>query len=118
MDIPNNELDDEIAYALKSQVVVNPAHKQAAWDRLEKAAVQQVILAPYAVPPKISHRHSMLVTLWEGLIQCFAALCTDEASFQRAASTRQNRYAYMTYFGGPYQSILHFSSSIQYAGTR
>lgn len=117
MDILNNHLDEEIRYILKSQVV-SRARKQAAWERLQQAAAQQVILAPYAVSPKGPQSTNMLLILQNNIVNFFVALCTDESSFQKAASSRQGRYGYAAYVGGPYQSILNFSSSIQYAGIR
>lgn len=104
MDISDSQIDDEITYTLTTQVIITPAQKQAAWERLQAQAARQVILAPYAAPPKVQIERSVLSIL----VQYLVTLFTDETCFQRAADNRSLSFEYRRHLGGMYYPALYF----------
>jgi hypothetical protein len=111
MDTPHNHLEDCIAFALETETVVTPAQKKQAWDKLQEKAIQQVQLAPYAIPP---HRPIPRFRKWEnGLVliaRCLSFLLTDEAGYERAATNRyiSDRYHFITLIGT--EQVIHCHS--------
>jgi hypothetical protein len=89
MAIRDNQLDDAIALVLETETILTVRQKQAAWERLRDQAVQQVILAPYAIPPYPPvARRSRLFQAAIGVARVLAVLLTDDNIYHRAAASR------------------------------
>jgi hypothetical protein len=116
MDIPSKHLDDAIAYTIEAQTAVTPAQKDRAWAKLQQKAAQQVILAPYAVPPRIQKRQTPVIEVLIGWIRSgIYLLVTDETMYQRAAHRRNtlhmHRIPYATVTVAGTQQVLRFHMS-------
>ncbi len=89
MAIRDNQLDDVIALVLETQTVINPRQKIVAWNQVRDQAEQQVMLAPYAIPPcPPVPRRARWRQLCTNLLRRFAVLLTDDSVYHRAAATR------------------------------
>lgn len=111
MDTLDKQLDDLIAYTLETQVIVTPAQKREAWDKLYAKASQQVILAPYAVPPQPAPRK--LQGWWGGVVRLMDEMhlfLSDESRFRRAADRREALYVSRVSmaFNGSEQALMRF----------
>lgn len=111
MDIPDRQVDNAIAYSLDT--VVTPAQKSRAWEKLQKQAAQQVMLAPYAVEPRtpLNHKNasfSDMLVVW--VRRGIDMLITDEAMYQRAARRRENlqRMPYLAIATSGSQQVARF----------
>lgn len=111
MDTPHNRLENCIAFALETETVVTPVQKKQAWDKLQEKAMQQVQLAPYAIPPRQQILH---LRKWENslvlIARCLSFLLTDESGYERAATNRyiSDRYHFITLIGA--EQVIHCHS--------
>lgn len=95
MDTRTDPIDDLIAYSLELETVVTSAQKARAWERLQASAAQQVILAPYAIAPRAaSPAPDPLARLKNLVLGLGMFLLSDEAGYQRAATSREALYHY------------------------
>lgn len=117
MGTPNNRLDDRIAVALETESMVTAVQKKRAWETLQAKAAQQVQLAPYAIPPR---RPVPRPSKWESsllfLSRCLSFLITDEAGYQRAATSRYftDRYHFITLIGTEQVIHCHTTSGLRF----
>ena len=112
MDTPNNRLDNQIAFALETESVINAARKKQTWEKLQARASKQVILAPYAIPPRrVAPRPSILESLTLIIARSLSFLLTDEAGYQRAADSRYHidKYHFVTRLGS--EQVIHFHAT-------
>lgn len=84
MGIPDNQFDDYLSLSLQTQTLVARRQKDRAWERLQKQARRQVMLAPYAIQPA-TRQHKRLT---DRIRHMFAVLLTDDTRYYRAAETR------------------------------
>lgn len=88
--MPNRELDASITAALESETIITRAQREAAWASLRARAAQQVILVPYAVPPRRQQpRLSLLARLLLAARRGLALTVTDSVRYDRAAIRRE-----------------------------
>ncbi len=111
MDILDKQLDDLIAYTLETEAIVTPAQKKEAWEKLYAKASQQVILAPYAVPPQPAPRR--LQGWWGDVVRLMDEMhlfLSDESRFHRAAVKREALYVSKLNpaFNGSEQALMRF----------
>ena len=91
MGIPNQQFDEFLEHALKTDTTVTRRQRDAAWERLYQRAVEQVILPPYAIPPDpVSTPMGLVDRLVAGCVRMLSALVIDEDPYQRAASHRDS----------------------------
>jgi hypothetical protein len=112
MDTPNNRLDDQIAFALETESIINAARKKQTWEKLQAKASKQVILAPYAIPPRrVAPPPGILENLTSVLARCLSFLFTDEAGYQRAANSRYriDKYHFVNRLGP--EQVMHFHAT-------
>lgn len=86
-----NPLDHLITLALSSQTAATQRRKQAAWERLHAEASKQVMLVPYAVPPRPAAPPEDGMTRLAGYVKRgLTLLLTEDALYQRAAYNRHH----------------------------
>jgi hypothetical protein len=85
--MPNNMLDDQIAFTLQTDTVVTPDQKARAWEVVRARANEQTMLAPISTAPVIEPAPS-----WQNLARRalaeVVALFVDDRRFCRAAYSR------------------------------
>ena len=113
MASPANSMDYLISLALSSQAAVTKRRKQAAWERLQAEASNQVMLVPYAVPPRpVGPPVHWSVRLTKNIRRGLTILLTDDALYHRAAYTRQYDRPYG--FGADHVLSFYPNSLIRY----
>jgi hypothetical protein len=88
--MPNRQLDANITAALESEAVITRAQREAAWASVRARAAQQVILAPYAIPPRRPPRLSLPARLLLAVRRTLALTATDSIPYDRAALQRDS----------------------------
>jgi hypothetical protein len=106
MAIRDNQLDDAITLVLETQTVVTARQKAAAWEQLRVQAAHQVILAPYAVPPRPPlPRRTRAYQLTVNLMRIVVNVLVDDRVYHRAAANRH--FIGMTHIIGS-EIMIHY----------
>ncbi|MAS35247.1 MAG: hypothetical protein CL610_14640 [Anaerolineaceae bacterium] len=89
MGIPDNHLDNMIVLALETKTHVARRQKLTAWEQLHRRAARQVMMAPYAIPPKPALKPSVFYVRWaRRLVRMLHIIFTDDTVYDRAARKR------------------------------
>jgi len=89
MAICDSQVDDAIALVLETQTIVSTRQKATVWEQVRQQAAQQVMLAPYAVPPSPPvPRHARLYQNAIGFVRSCVVILIDDRVYRRAAALR------------------------------
>jgi hypothetical protein len=111
MGIPSPQFDEFLADMLRTDAIVTCRQRDAAWEQVQQQAAAQMILPPYAVPPRpAAPPPEMIDRLARSLLRVIDFLLVEDP-YHRAAANR-NRLPIARVIGA--DMIVHYYPPVRY----